>query len=362
MFSPASKVCFTLAGGSLAAAVAYAVGIGDRDGLTLLVTAAGAALALGLVFVALVGPDLAEVSDEDDAETDDEEAEDADVVAVPLDVSRPSPWPAAAAATLALLVAAPAVGAPFVLGAVVLGLITAFGWLAQAWQEHPSWNEAMTERLNQRFVVPLGLPVVVVALVAVAVISFSRILLAVSKEAAAVLAIVAALAILGAFSALAAARNVGRSAMTGLAVLAALLVLASGVVGAAMGEREFHVVGHEEHALEVTAEDIAFDVAELDVPQLTEVELLFHNRDEGVSHNFSIYTEEGGEPVFEGEIIVGEDEIAYHLPPLEVRQYWFQCDVHPDQMNGVVLVSEEASAEGKPGQPPNASTTSTTHP
>ena len=59
---------------------------------------------------------------------------------------------------------------------------------------------------------------------------------------------------------------------------------------------------------------------------------------EAAQHNWSIYTEEGGEMIAQGNII-GEgatDEIE--VPALEPGEYFFVCDVHPADMVGTVVV------------------------
>ena len=77
--------------------------------------------------------------------------------------------------------------------------------------------------------------------------------------------------------------------------------------------------------VEVTAEDIAFSV-----------ETITNN--EAVPHNFSVYTEEGGEEIAIGDVIgEGEtDEIS--IDALEPGEYFFVCDVHATEMTGTLIV------------------------
>ena len=85
----------------------------------------------------------------------------------------------------------------------------------------------------------------------------------------------------------------------------------------------------------ISAQNIEFNTDTLIVPAGSEFTLSFTNN-EGQPHNVSIYREEGGERLFEGEIITGPDATAdYNVPALEPGTYYFQCDVHPE-MNGTV--------------------------
>jgi plastocyanin len=87
----------------------------------------------------------------------------------------------------------------------------------------------------------------------------------------------------------------------------------------------------------IAAQDIAFDTSELTLPAGGEAAIDFDNRDPGIPHNVAIYTEAGGDALFQGQIITGPATITYRFPAPEAGRYYFQCDVHP-QMNGTVAV------------------------
>ncbi len=89
--------------------------------------------------------------------------------------------------------------------------------------------------------------------------------------------------------------------------------------------------------LEVTARNIRFNADCLAAPGGRAFRVVFHNRDEGVTHNVAIYPQEG-DPVFRGEIFDGLKTRTYQVEALEAGRYRFQCDIHPD-MNGVFVVS-----------------------
>jgi plastocyanin len=88
----------------------------------------------------------------------------------------------------------------------------------------------------------------------------------------------------------------------------------------------------------IVAEGIAFDTSELSLPAEGPATIAFDNRDSNIPHNVAIYTEAGGEAIFQGEIITGPAQVEYTLDPPSPGTYYFQCDVHPPQMNGTVTV------------------------
>ena len=347
MFSAPTKVYFTLAGLAVVSGALYVAATGDRSGFTLLVVAGFVAVALGVGVFAFVAPDVALPAAADAGE------EPAGPPARPAgdgDPPRPSVWPVAAAVALGLLALGLSLSQAYLVAGALLATIAAFAWLGQVWREHPSWTRGMLDRLNDRFVIPIGLPGTVIALIGIGVVSFSRLLLAIDKTAASLVALVAALAILFGCAFVASRPMLGRSALGALATFAAVTVLASGVAGAVKGEREFEKHGDEE-TLHLKADDLAFDVEELDMKP-GHVKIDFDNAD-GVQHNFSIYPDGGGEALFKGEIIAGGEHITYEFDAPPVGKYTFICDVHPQQMKGTVLVVADSSG-GKPPVPENA--------
>lgn len=337
MFNAASKLYFTVAALAVVFGFVYVVTSGDRVGFIVLVVAGVGALVLALTAFAFVPREAVAVGGAEPAE-----ARSADVT----DVPRSAPWPLIGAVAIALLAVGMATDHVYVVLGAIVAAIAIFTWFAQSWREHPSWTQAMTDRINDRFVVPVGLPGTVLVLAGIAVISASRLLLAVSAEAAPILIIVVAAAVLGGFYLLANG-NVGRRAIGGLAAVCAALVLAAGVAGALKGEREFH---HEEQegTYRLVAKDITFDKTELDFPATTEIKLEFDNEDTGQPHNFSLYERQGGSAIFQGPL-ANKGKTAYDFVSPKAGTYFFQCDVHPTQMQGTVVVSVESNNESDAG-------------
>ncbi len=206
--------------------------------------------------------------------------------------------------------------------------------------------------LRDRFVMPIVLPIAIIVILALVLFGFSRILLAVTPEAATATAILVASGVLAAASFAAARAQVRLStiaamlgAITGFAMLAGGIALA-----VAAGEEEGE--GGEERAVVVlAAADIEFDPTSLTAPAGQPFTLRFHNQDAEIQHNVDIFDNDAftGEPVFAGEIVTGVTEIDYPVPALEAGAYSFRCVVHPTMTGELEAVEGEGGEEGPEG-------------
>ncbi|HEX2038228.1 MAG TPA: cupredoxin domain-containing protein [Acidimicrobiales bacterium] len=329
MLTLPSKLLFALVGLAAVAAVGYGVVVGERSGIVLLAGVAVAAAVLGSAFLAVrdsapfVPPD---------APPPDPRA------TTPGSPARPSAWPLLAALDVGLVAVGAAVDDSLVYAGVALGIAAALGWFGRAWSEHPSWTPRVRERVDYRFLVPLGLPVGMIALTVVIAISFSRVLLAVSKDASVLIALVVAVAILAGMWFIAVRPGVGSSSLVVLAGLAGISTIGAGIAGAAQGERKFEHHGHERPEVEIVAEDVAFEQDEVVVPARTDVDIVFTNHD-AVFHNVAVYEGDGPEavPIFNGEGFEGEATRTYEVKTPESGTYTFVCDFHPN-MKGQFVV------------------------
>jgi plastocyanin len=87
----------------------------------------------------------------------------------------------------------------------------------------------------------------------------------------------------------------------------------------------------------ICADDLAFDATTITAPAGEEFNITFTNA-ESQPHNVAVYTEEGGEEIFVGEIITGPDVTTQlPIPALDPGTYYFRCDVHPE-MEGMLVV------------------------
>ena len=333
MLTPVSKLLLALSGLGLVTAIAYAAVVDERAGTMLFLLLAGAALVAAIATAGAAVPDEAPVVPPDAPAPESR----ATTTGGP---ARGSAWPAGAALAWAVLAAAAAAGGPAVLVGVIAVAIATGGWFAQVWAEDATWTPRLRERVSFRLLVPVGLPVATFLLAATIAVSLSRILLAISKNAAVAVALVVAVAILAACSWIAMRPRVSSSAILALVALAVVSMAGAGVTGVAAGEREFHE--HDEHGqvVHVVAKEVKFDKKTITVQAGEELEIEFVNEDEEVYHNVAIYEGDGPEaaPVFNGEGFAGHDERKYHLeetpPP---GSYVFICDFHPN-MKGAFVV------------------------
>jgi len=225
-----SKALFGLAAAAMVASISYGVSTSDGSATAVLGFVAVGAFLLGVVVI-FAGPDR-----EPWAVADVPRTEQAPMGARP---ALPSPWPLAGGIALAVLALGAATDGVVVVTAAVLLVVVGFGWLFQAWTEHPTYTARYGKRLKERILVPIGLPVAVVLLVAVIVISLSRVLLAVPETASRAVALAVALVILFSAFAVASSQRMARTAMFLLCALALVAVVGAGAAGLSHGERKF---------------------------------------------------------------------------------------------------------------------------
>jgi plastocyanin len=91
-----------------------------------------------------------------------------------------------------------------------------------------------------------------------------------------------------------------------------------------------------ETEIQLVAKNVHFNVKCLVVPAGEPWTVTFQNKD-FANHNFSIYTLEFASE-FTGDITYPEERVTYKVPALEAGQYLFQCDIHPADMSGPLIV------------------------
>jgi plastocyanin len=88
--------------------------------------------------------------------------------------------------------------------------------------------------------------------------------------------------------------------------------------------------------VELSAADLVFDANVIQAPAGEAFTISFTNNDTA-PHNVSVYTEEGGEVIVEGEVIDPGASTEVQVPALEAGEYFFVCDIHPDMTGSVVV-------------------------
>jgi plastocyanin len=95
---------------------------------------------------------------------------------------------------------------------------------------------------------------------------------------------------------------------------------------------------HPSTAIDLVAKNVHFVPKCLSMPDSEEVTVALTNRDH-VNHNFSIYTPDDFSHVFTGDLTYPDETFRYRIPPLDAGVYLFQCDIHPRDMSGPLIVA-----------------------
>lgn len=259
MLTTGSKLYFGLGTLSLSAAVVYGWGsrggltgsltvgldggVGELTGYTVLLAVAAISFFVAGAVVAFRDADaqaLAEVAGTQRAPA--------------LGRASGSYWPALAAAGAGVIVLGAVINTQlFLLGGIV-AFIALVEWMVSAWADRSTGDPVVNRRIRNRIMYPLEIPVFGAIGIAALVLSISRVLLALSKNGSAVLAIVFAISILAIATAVAASPRAGRTALTVLVALGVVGVLAGGILAAAKGERVIRP-GEEKPGVVYTAPD-----------------------------------------------------------------------------------------------------------
>lgn len=92
--------------------------------------------------------------------------------------------------------------------------------------------------------------------------------------------------------------------------------------------------------INLTAQNIAFNMSTITVKAGAQVTVNFNNMDNGIPHNFAVYTDSSAtKSIFVGQIVNGPGTMKYTFTaPTTPGNYFFRCDVHPTQMTGQFIV------------------------
>ncbi|MCU1373441.1 MAG: hypothetical protein JWO68_727 [Actinomycetia bacterium] len=234
MTTVAAKFWFAVAGLALVALVAYNLASsGEWFGSFVLGSFVVAASLLGF---------LAASIRDGDADPAAASAE------VPVRRTLPAGWPALAAVGGGVsIVGLAGRNALLYVGVGILAFVL-IEWMVQAWAERATGDLAYNQSLRHRIMSPVEIPLLAMLVIAVFLGSLSRVLLAIPKDAATVVAIAVAVVILGMASLFAAKPRLGSSVLAGALALGAVALIAAGIAGGVAGERTF-----EKHHAEGTA-------------------------------------------------------------------------------------------------------------
>jgi len=232
MFTPGSKLFLGLTGFAVAVSVIYVALVDNSMGgaVTLLFIAAGTALLAGLTLFNRDG-DVAVG------------ATDAPAGAEQLTASL---WPLIATVgfvgIVVGLITHPIV---FLLGLIVL-LAAGVEWLVQSWSEGASSDNAYNASIRGRLLQPIEFPVLALVGLGVVILSFSRVMLAVQREAGAIIFIGAGAVVLLVGTLFALKPNLKKTLVVSVCVISAVGVAASGIAAASNGKRADLVAANAE--------------------------------------------------------------------------------------------------------------------
>lgn len=347
MIPTGSKLWFGVAAFGLVGAVAYFLASnGEEYGATVLLSLVIAAFTLGLLssFIGDGEPRIGRGAGD---------AVDAPVQAGGTGVQLAAAWPAMGAVGVGVALVGLATGGLLLYIGLLLVAAAGAEWMVQAWSERATSDQGENRALRNRLMYPVEIPVLAAAAIAVVIIAFSRVLLAVSKVGSTVVAMVVASAILGVAFLITSRPKLSSSLLTGVVVIGALGLLGGGVVGAVAGERSFEVHEEEEggegaegggeaaEALISASNTSGFDEDLINVPSGVPVAITFENRQGGVQHNVHVIEPED---LVQGPLVTGPDEVTFEVTFEEPGEYTFVCDVHPN-MEGVIEAVEQEAAE-----------------
>jgi plastocyanin len=335
VFNSAAKLQYGLAAVALVIGVVYGLFIDDKF---IFVLALGLFAALLLGGLALTG---AGIRDRAPRYLSADDAPPLEMVSLDRSLlSGPSLSPLVAAVAIGVFALGLAVGAEVVWVGLIAGLLAAGVWLAQSWREDSTYTPREGERVSQRLLAPVGLPVMTVVLVGVIVISVSRILLAVPKDASVAIAFGLAAVLLVAFFILASRPKVGRATLVFLSGFAVVAVATAGGVSAGSGYRTFENHESGPPPLNETAQNTSYQVKDFTVTQGQAVRITFANLDNGTYHNMAVYTENpGGTPIWAGEPVRGVKKITYTTLFNQAGHFAFRCDFHPTMTGTFTVVN-----------------------
>ncbi len=226
----------------------------------------------------------------------------------------------------------------------------------------------MRKNTRERFLLPILMPLGVLAAILAVVFVFSRLLLSSAAPAATITALLVAVSVLvaGARVAMAPAGRSGVGAMVG-AVLGVMLLVGGIAVASTSGSQEAATGAPVSVRIVAPpgASTKGFLETTVNVPAGRAFTIDFVNQEGGVPHNISIFTNDptkdtAAKQIFKGNIITGPSSATYDVPALAAGTYFFRCDVHPTIMTGKLVAGGGTGGYVAPSVAPHTSAAAST--
>ena len=213
----------------------------------------------------------------------------------------------------------------------------------------------MKPAVRDRLVMPIVLPLAILAVIAAVLYGFSRILLSLTPTAATITAILVATGVMLTATTAASRKQVRLSTLGAmLGATAGVAMLAGGIALAVVGGTEEEAGGGQKPVVALAAANIAFEPTSLTVPAGRAFTLRFNNKDAGTQHNVEIFENKdlSGTPLFAGDLVTGVRSVNYAVDPLAAGPYFFRCIVHPTMTGQIQAVQGEGGPGGTGGSGP----------
>ena len=219
-------------------------------------------------------------------------------------------------------------------------------------------SEPRKRENRESLLLPILLPVGVLALIASVLFLFSRVLLAISHNAATVVACITAAGVITVATVVSSRKRLTGAALVPMVgTIFGIALIAGGVAIVAVGPQKEGGGGKAPISVDLAAPAGAaakgFTPTKLTFQADTPTTLNFNNQDPTVSHNVVIFQgKDATAPVvFTGDLVTGPATQAYNVAGLAAGSYFFHCEVHPTTMTGTITVAPAPAGGGTGGSP-----------
>jgi plastocyanin len=200
---------------------------------------------------------------------------------------------------------------------------------------------------RESLLLPIVIPVIVLAVIGIVLFGFSRILLQLSPTAAWLTALAAAAGVMGVAAYTATRAKVASGSLFSMVGAAAGIAMLAGGVALFVGSKGGEEPGRP-IVLIVAPGDAAtsgFATTNVAWPAGVPVNLEFDNQDPSNQHNVVIATADpakdpAAEALFRQPPFIGPKKVTWPVEPLAAGTYFFFCEVHPTTMTGTIEAAE----------------------
>jgi len=235
MFTTGSKLLFGIAALALGAALIFLL-TADESVLfafPLLVSLAGVSAFLGGVVISYRDADVRVAAVVASSATD------AEGTMAPGTSVAPSGWPFVAALGAALAVLGLVTDNRYFVGGLAVLAVAVIEWMVVSWSDRASGDPEYNRALRDRLMHPIEFPVAGLAIAGLVIYGFSRVMLAISRNASFVAFGGIAVLVLVVGIVVATRPQIGRGVVSAVLVVGGLATLAGGIAAAVHGERSF---------------------------------------------------------------------------------------------------------------------------